>query len=437
MADDHESDSDASDPDNSGSLADLADAISETSDAAYTGKEQSDRLSKRDNKPVNRGFVDSMDSTYDITTLRPDDESPSIEVKQDKSAIGFIRFEQDAEKQSFIWIGKHMDDVSKLYVVLWAVKPDTGDLHRLLESDDLSDQISDEWAYNVYNVGEIEAELDESDDSDADTTFSGIPVSPGDLLGVEVRVQGSGTYKIAGNTYKWMTMNFPNVLPRRLAATRNSGVSDSPKRLKAPDDDNKHGDYEWTNEAPWFGSGDDMIPMPNVEHQKITKTYTSADNYTYKLPTWWHHLDVFVLSGGQGGSGGNSKHSGRNGKSGVWETHRFTRDDDGDGEGDFKVNITVGKGGKGGAGTRDSRKDGVAGAASSVRFSGESIRAHGNGDHRDAGDKEFHGHTVKPGSNGKGGDRGSKGKSGVFGKSGGDGDRGNPGAVVVVVRPEG
>lgn len=310
------------------SIADVSNAASNVAGQANTGLELGEWnnavLGIRNNKSIMQGIDETEESTFLLSDLfNGATDPPSITATASVVPIGFWRATETAKKGFFSWFGKGFASISALYVDIYRLNYTTNKMVLVHTSPNQIGQVTTSWRYLIYNI---------ANETDR------ILVNAGDVLGVALRVVGSGTHTIGGKSAPWMP-DHPTVVPSRPSATR-TGSGDLDFSA-----------ITYSGDIPWFGIG---IINGDVPPPYFAPRYTeisTAGAFSYQVEPWMNFVDCVYLSGGGGGQGGNGGNAatGEGGEGGVWVTETLVRGVDF--PQDFTGSLTgvVGAGGAAGA----------------------------------------------------------------------------------------
>lgn len=314
------------------SIADVASAATDTATKADTslqlGEWNNAVLGLRNNKTLMSGIDETEESTFLISDLYSGSTEPSsFAATSASSPMAFWRATETAKKGFISWLGKGFANISALYIDIYRFDYTAGQLVKVHTSPNQVGQVTENWGYLVYNIA-----------NEADR----IDVNAGDVLGIALRVVGTGTHAVAG---KMMAVPaHPTQVPARLAATRTDGLSTnlSFSALAAI----------YSANVPWFGIGILTGDAPPNFFAPRTTAYTETGTFTYLIPDWSNTIDVILCGGGGGACGGNplvTIATGNGGDAGEWQGETLIRGVDFPTDA-TELTITVGARGAGGPG---------------------------------------------------------------------------------------
>lgn len=283
------------------SLADVAnystDVAGTATTAAALGDANSTILAVRNNEPNFLGMDPTGQVTFPIVDLSG--TPPTFGVTQTASTMGFIRVGKSATLGSIYWLGCGLTSITAAYLTVYRMDA-AGDCTKVFETSDVTGYMTAGSTLAWANY-----DLDNSEKFD---------VVPGEVIGIELRVQGAGTHTVAG---KIMTNipNHPTQFPKRNGATRNSGTSASPSTIAT-------GSVGYSANVPWFeiGIADGDISPPVFTPR--TTSFDTAGAYTYDIPDFilehGGYIDIIAMGAGEGGSAGSGFSVGFGGNNGNW-----------------------------------------------------------------------------------------------------------------------
>jgi hypothetical protein len=341
----------------------------------------------RNNEPLYTGVDETEESTFLLTDLFNGlSEPPSFGVTEGASSIAFWRATKDCLKGFVSWFGKGFTDVTGLYCDIYRLDYATNQMVLLNSSPNLVGQVTNSWGYIQYYM-DVEDR---------------VQVAHGDVLGMQIRVDGSGTHTVAGRQAPWEPEH-PNVYPKKLAATRNLGVGG------VGIGDMAFTSIVWSGNLAWMGIGIVTGDIPPSYYAPRTTAFIDVGEHEYSVPDWANEIDVILVGGGGGGHGGNPVNGGmgNGGLAGVWAAETLVRGVDFPEEG-WIITVDVGSGGAGGGwntpgghGEATRRLEITSGKA---EFSGAGgVRGVGQSGHTggyDAGDFTYNGVTYTGGMGG-------------------------------------
>src|SRR5699024_2053158 len=162
-----------------------------------------------------------------------------------------------------------------------------------------------------------------------------IQMSPGDIIGAEFVVVGSGTHSIAARSMQWMK-NHPSSKLKRLGWTRTPGAQ-SPSSIAS-------GSIDFNSPTPWMAVG--ISELAENYRSNTTAEYRDPTSYTYTMPGWakeGDEVDLIAVGGGGAGQGEQGYNMGQGGDAGTWGSRTLVVGTDIAPGATF--NITVGAGG--------------------------------------------------------------------------------------------
>jgi hypothetical protein len=285
------------------SSSDVANAATQLSqqakDAIDLGEWNNAILGVRQNKHIMQGIDETEESTFLMSDLfNADTVPPHIEVTSAEVPIAFWRAEEWAKKGFISWFGEGYTDITGLYVDIYKLDYETSTMVLLHSSADLSGIADDEWRYMVYYMPEIHR----------------FEVFPGDVIGIGLRVTGTGVHKVGAKSAPWLPPH-PSVVPAKPAATR-TGIGDLP-----------FASITYSGYIPWFGIGIVTGDTPPLFFTPRTTQFPNVGTHTYTIPSWAKYLDVTLVGGGGGGKGGSAivATHGEGGGAGSWASETLER----------------------------------------------------------------------------------------------------------------
>lgn len=325
-------------------LADLATAAQQTwqnaLDALGLGKTNTNTLGIVTNKSVSAGLEATVESNMSLQTLGSGSTPSSVSVTQAVSAGGFLRCSQAKDFGFVQWYGKGVTGITSFFVNLYKMDS-SGNLDLLFSSTDLHTSLGSSFQWQTY-------------------TFPGIDdiaVNPGDVIGVEFQVVGSGAYTIAGIGMAWQT-NHPTADTKQSGFTHNWSTG-AASTITA-------GSVTFTGNTPYLGLGVSNVP-PGFE-PPATTTYPVAGTFTYAIPSYIQDgdfIDAIAIGGGSSGSKAGGILPGLGGIPGNWNAVTYVMGVDIP-HGATSLAVTVGAGGV----SNGSQTSYHSGAASTVSGTG-------------------------------------------------------------------
>ena len=312
------------------SSADVSNAANELSkkakDSIDLGEWNNAILGVRNNKSIMQGVDETEESTFLMSDLFTGASAPpSMDVTSAAVPVAFWRATEWATKGFISWFGEGYTNVTGIYIDLYKLNYDTSVMELFHSSGNLDGLADATWKYAVYYMDEADR----------------FEVFPGDVIGVGLRVTGSGTHKVAAKSAPWLP-GHPTVVPAKPSATRTGSGNLA------------FGSITYSTDLPWFGIGIVAGDTPPLFFTPRTEAFDTAGANTYTIPEWAQELDVVLVGAGGGGHGGHffgtgGGTKGEGGDAGVWAAETLVRGVD------FPVDATtltinVGAGGVGGGG---------------------------------------------------------------------------------------
>lgn len=287
-------------------------------------------LGVRQNKHIMSGIDETEESTFLLSDLfNADTEPPYMNVTSSAVPIAFWRAAEWGKKGFISWFGEGTAGITAMYVDIYKLDYETSEMVLIHTSQDIIGIADTTWKYMVYYLPEPDR----------------FEVFPGDVIGIALRVVGSGTHKLAAKSAPWLPAH-PSVVPAKPTATR-TGVGTMP-----------FSSITYSTDLPWFGIGIVIGDTPPLFFTPRTTHLSNTGTNTYTIPSWATHLDVTLIGAGGGGHGGGDFGThGEGGDAGSWVSETLVRGVDFPAEA-TSLTITVGAGGT--AGTQNN--DGGAGA---------------------------------------------------------------------------
>lgn len=403
------------------SMADVANAVTDTANMADTGVQIGEWnnavLGLRNNKGLMSGVDETEESTFLITDLfNGASDPPSISATASSVPIAFWRATETAKKGFVSWFGKGFASITALYVDIYKLNYTTSEMELVHTSPDQIGSVTSSWSYLVYNISSPSDRID---------------VNAGDVLGFAIRVVGAGTHTIGGKSAGSWLPDHPTVIPSRPAATR-TGSGDL-----------AFGSITYSSNVPWFGIGILSGDAPPNFFAPRTTEFSTPGVSTYLIPDWANFIDGIYIGGGGGGGGGDPifGRGGEGGDAGAWQGETLVRGVDFPVDA-TEITITVGAegalgpyntaGGAGGNTIRAAITSGKVAATATGGPGGSEPNAELSGD--SPGNFTFNGVTYV-GGNGGGAAPFSPGVAGTAPGAGGGGGAGGSFAVAWVGGP--
>lgn len=278
-------------------LADIFNTTQQVSSTAALGGFSWDILGIRNNRGLNTGFLPTTQSNIGLDTVALQGSAPTFALTQSTAVTGYHRISQTSNYGVVSWHGSGVTSVTDAFVNIFEMDTTTGDLSLVHASSNIVGSLSGSMQQNVYTVSPA------------------IPVTAGEVYGVEVAVRGAGTHSIVG-TSSWLPDQ--TVFPRRFSSVRNSGTSAPPSTLTP----------SYGSNVPFieFGVTASTTVLP---HSPEIRQFSAPGSTSYPIPSWANFVDRVVLGGGGGGhQGATLGIGGAGGGAGTWASDTLTRGTD-------------------------------------------------------------------------------------------------------------
>jgi len=300
-------------------LADLFDISQNVSSRATLGQFSWDILGIRNNRSLNSGFLPTSISNINMDKVALASVAPTVPVTRTTALTSYHRIEQSMNLGAVSWQGYGVTNVTNAYVNIFQMNTSTGVNTLLHTSSDIVGSLTGGSAPVpvVYSLP---------------TAITGL--QPGDVVGVEINVRGTGTHNVAGAT-TWLSDQ--TVFPRRFSSVRDSSTTLSPATVNPT----------YSSNVPFVeiavSAGDVALP-----HTPTITMFNTVGTTTMPIPTWVNFIDVAAVgSGGGGHQGGSIGIGGEGGAAGDWATTTWERGTHFTGG---SITITIGAGGSAGVG---------------------------------------------------------------------------------------
>lgn len=285
--------------------ADVANAASNTANTADTALQVAEwsnaLLGIRNNKSIMDGIDETEESTFNLGELMTGvTDPPNLSVTAAGGVpIAFWRATEEATKGFVSWFGKGITNITGIFIDLYKMNYTTNTMELLHSSPDQSGQVpASAWGYCVYNM----------------TIPNRIHVVAGDVLGIGIRVTGTGTHQIAAKLASWFPSH-PTVHPAKPGAQK-TGTGNV-----------AFGSIAYSGTLPWFGIGIITGDIPPAYNAPRTTIFDESGAFTFNVPDWADTVDCIKLGAGGGGHGGNPVFgtSGVGGLPGQWVAETLVR----------------------------------------------------------------------------------------------------------------
>lgn len=280
-------------------------------------------LGVRQNKHIMQGVDETEESTFLMSDLFNGTSTPPyVNATATNVPIAFWRAAEWAKKGFISWFGEGNTNITALYIDVYKMNYETSVLELIHTSVNLFDTLDTVWKYQVYYL----------------PTAGRFEVFPGDVIGIALRVVGTGTHKVCGKSAPWLPAH-PTVVPAKPSATRTGSGNLA------------FGSITYSTDLPWFGIGIVEGDTPPLFFTPRSTAVSTAGTTVVTIPEWAQFLDVTMIGAGGGGHGGNAATvHGEGGDAGTWVSETLERGVDFP-VGATSISVTVGAGGAGGDGS--------------------------------------------------------------------------------------
>jgi hypothetical protein len=257
----------------------------DASSAATTAQNVASTQAIVNNRPPAAGLEATVESNTSLQSLGSASAPTYVTVTQSASAGAWVRLSQ-AKTLGFVqWIGEAVGTVTGFYLN-FAKMDASGNWVALFSSADIHAALNTAWGWQIYDI----------------PTADLIDVNPGDVIGVEFQLIGSGSYNIASVTQSWLTTH-PSAPTVKPGFSRNTGAT-GPTPLSVA----AGAAGFWNGTTTYIGTGVGTANIPAPLQAPVTVTHTVNGNYTDTAPSWWRpgvdYLDRIALGPGGGGDSG-------------------------------------------------------------------------------------------------------------------------------------
>lgn len=287
------------------SIADVANAASNTSEVADTGLQVGEWnnavLGIRDNNGFDSGMDPTAIANYELPGPTASGADPAyVTVGSATVPVVFWLSPDDAVRGSFAWYGRGAANITAFYIDVYRVNKDTAQLEFLHTSPDQVPKLSANWKALRYNM----------------QTADRVAVAHGDILAFGFRLQGTGTHHVVGKWAGWLPPDTDMVPPHPAAVRPAAGVGTIDLSS-----------LSYTGDIPWVAVGIVEGDVPPPYFAPRTTAYTTYGTYVYNVPSWAKYVDGVYASAGGGGAGGNpiAPVHGRGGAAGEWVAETLVR----------------------------------------------------------------------------------------------------------------
>lgn len=299
-------------------LTDLFNIGRDVSSRATQGQMSFDILGIRSNKPLNSGFLPTSISNVGLDKVALAAVAPTVPVTKTTALMTYHRIQESMDLGAVSWQGYGTTNITNAYVQIFKMDTTTGVNTLLHTSADIVGSLSggSSPVPVVYSLP---------------SAITGL--LPGDVVGVEINVRGTGTHNVAGAS-TWLADQA--VYPRRYSSVRDSSTTLSPSSFTPT----------YSSNVPFVeiavSAGSVAIP-----HSPATTLLNTAGTSSVPIPSWANFIDVIAVGAGGGGRGTVTFVNGVGGSAGAWAATTLAIGVDVTGA---SLSCTVGAGGAGGSG---------------------------------------------------------------------------------------